>query len=181
MSGPWTTTEAIWPSFSPSESRLKNTNAERRRSRSLAFWICEASEASVHKLAKARGCFEGSRQCILSREKTTPWQIPNETVWPRKLLPTNMTKYIGNFHKKISDFFGNSISKEILPQEIICICRRSQFWDLFMKTLRNRVSKTKFGDFLWKFPRFFLGMFPWNYISNWAWKSLSMYENFFQF
>ena len=82
----------IWLSFSPSEARLKNPNAERRRSRSLAFWICEASEASVHKLAKARGCFEGSRQCILSREKTTPWQIPNETVWPRKLLPPNVTK-----------------------------------------------------------------------------------------
>ena len=43
-----------------------------KRSRSLAFWICEASEASVHKLTKARGCFEGSRQCILSFEKTTP-------------------------------------------------------------------------------------------------------------
>ena len=26
-----------WPSFSPSEARLKNPNAERRRSRSLAF------------------------------------------------------------------------------------------------------------------------------------------------
>ena len=65
-------TKAIWPGFSPREARLKNPNAEWRRSRSLAFGICEASEVSIHKLAKARGCFEGSRQCILSREKTTP-------------------------------------------------------------------------------------------------------------
>ena len=86
-------TKVIWLSFSPSEARLKNPKAELRRSRSLAFWICEASEASVHKLTKAWGCFEGSRQCILSREKTTPWQIPNETVWPRKLLPTKVTKH----------------------------------------------------------------------------------------
>ena len=84
-------TEAIWPGFSLSKARLKNPNAEWRRSRSLAFGICEASEASVHKLAKARGCLEGS--C----ERTNPQQIPNETVWPRKLLPTNMKKVYGTF------------------------------------------------------------------------------------
>ena len=66
--------------------------AEWRRCCSL-FAICEASDASIHKLAKAQGCFEGSRQCILSFEKISPSKIPNETVWPRKLLPTNMTKY----------------------------------------------------------------------------------------
>ena len=49
--------------------RLKNSNAERRRSRSLAFGICAVNEASVHKLAKA---FEGSRQYILSCEKLPP-------------------------------------------------------------------------------------------------------------
>ena len=30
-------TEAIWPGFSPSAARLKNPNAEQRRSRSLVF------------------------------------------------------------------------------------------------------------------------------------------------
>ena len=88
---------AIWPSFSPSEARLKNPNAERRWSRSLAFWICEASEASIDKLTKARGCFEGSRECILSCEKTNPWQIVTQnmtiynfwmlTIWHDTLWP----------------------------------------------------------------------------------------------
>ena len=50
LSGTWKTTKVIWPG-------------------SLAFEICKAS---IHKLAKARGCFEGSRQYILSCEKTTP-------------------------------------------------------------------------------------------------------------
>ena len=67
--------------------------AEWRRCCSL-FAICEASDASIHKLAKAQGCFEGSRQCILSFEKISPSKIPNETVWPRQLLPTNMTNII---------------------------------------------------------------------------------------
>ena len=51
--------EEFWLSFSPSEARLKNPNAERTQSHSLAFGICEAS---IHKLAKAQGCFEGSKQ-----------------------------------------------------------------------------------------------------------------------
>ena len=76
-------TEAFWPGFSPSKARLKNPNTERRRSHSSAFGICEAIEASVQKLAKARGCFEGSRQYILSYEKTTLQQFLNETVWMR--------------------------------------------------------------------------------------------------
>ena len=33
--------------------------------RSLAFGICKASKASIHKLAKVQGCFEGSRQYII--------------------------------------------------------------------------------------------------------------------
>ena len=70
----------------------KNTNTEQSRSHSIAFWICVASKTSFHKFTKVRCCFEGSRQCILSSEKTTPWQIPNENVWPGKLLPINVTK-----------------------------------------------------------------------------------------
>ena len=58
----------------------------------LAFGICESRKASVHKLATAQGSFEGSRQYILSFEKTTPRKIPNETVWLKKLLLTNMIK-----------------------------------------------------------------------------------------
>ena len=87
-------TKGIWLSFLPSGARLKNSNAERRRSRSLALWICEASVASNHKLAKARGCFEGTRQCILSRKKTTPSKIPIATIWPRNFYPPHVTKYI---------------------------------------------------------------------------------------
>ena len=90
LSGPWKTSKGVWPSWCLSGPRLKNSNAE-LSSRSLELWICKASVASIYKLCKARGCFEGSRQCILSREKTTSWQIPNETIWPRKLLPKNMT------------------------------------------------------------------------------------------
>ena len=63
LSGLWKTTKAIWLGFSLSKVRVKNSNAEHMRSPRLAFRICEASEASVHKLAKARGYFEGSRQC----------------------------------------------------------------------------------------------------------------------
>ena len=63
--------------FSLKEVSLKNPKAEQRESCSLAFGVCEVSEASVHKLANARGCFEGSRQYILSCEKTTPRQIPS--------------------------------------------------------------------------------------------------------
>ena len=66
LSGPWKTTEAICPGFLSNEVRLKNPNAEQRWSRSLAFGIWEVSEASIYKLAKAQGCFEGSRQYILS-------------------------------------------------------------------------------------------------------------------
>ena len=36
--------------------------------------------------------FQAPDNYILSREKTTPWQIPNETIGPRKLLPPNVTK-----------------------------------------------------------------------------------------
>ena len=43
-----------------------------RLSRGLAFEICEASQASVNKLAKVLGCFKGSRQYILSFGKTSP-------------------------------------------------------------------------------------------------------------
>ena len=92
LSGPWKITKGVWPSFLPSGARLKNCNAERRHSRSLALWICDASVASNHKLAKAQGCFEGSRQCILSREKTTPSKIPIKTIWPRNFYPLNVTK-----------------------------------------------------------------------------------------
>jgi len=51
----WKTTKAIWPGFSLCEK----PQCWARQSRSLAFGICEGS---VHKLAKAQGCFEGSRQ-----------------------------------------------------------------------------------------------------------------------
>ena len=70
---------AAWLGFSPTLARLKNPNAEQKRSRSLAYGICEASKASFHKLAKGRGCFEGSIQYTLSCEKTTPKQIPIES------------------------------------------------------------------------------------------------------
>ena len=89
-------TKVIWLSFSPSKTRLKNPNTEQIQSDSLAFGICKASkasEASIRELAKARGCFEGSRQHILSCRKSIPLQILNETIWPLKLLPANMTKY----------------------------------------------------------------------------------------
>ena len=79
FSGPWKTTKDIWPSYYMSGARLKNSNAEWRCSCTLALWICEASVASIHKLAKAWGCFEGSRQCILSHEKNTPSKIPVST------------------------------------------------------------------------------------------------------
>ena len=87
FSGPLKMTEAIWLGFSLRKARLKNPNDNRRRSRSLVFGICEAS---IHKLAKSQGCFKGSRQYILSWEKNTPRQIPNKTVWPRKLLFMNI-------------------------------------------------------------------------------------------
>ena len=60
LSWPWKTTKAICLGFSPSK-------AEWRWSPSLAFGISGASEASVHKLTKAHGCFEGSEQNILSK------------------------------------------------------------------------------------------------------------------
>jgi len=47
------TNEGIWLTFSPSEARLKNLNAEQRQSGTLTFGICEASEARIYKLAKA--------------------------------------------------------------------------------------------------------------------------------
>ena len=72
-------TEAIWPCFSPKEIKLKKHNAERRKIRSFAIEICEASEVSIQKLVKGQGCFEWYRQYILSCEKSTTQQIPNET------------------------------------------------------------------------------------------------------
>ena len=54
------------------QSKVENLNTERRQSSSFTFIICDESEASIHKLDNARGYFEGSRQYVLSYEKSTP-------------------------------------------------------------------------------------------------------------
>ena len=55
LSRPYKMIKGFLPSFLLSGVRLRHINAEQRRSRSLALWICEASVVRVHKLAKARG------------------------------------------------------------------------------------------------------------------------------
>ena len=65
-------TEAIWPDFSSSEAKLKNRNAERMQSHSLAFGICEASVACVHKLAKGLGFLKGPDKIFCHVRKLPP-------------------------------------------------------------------------------------------------------------
>ena len=80
-------------------------------------------------MAKAQGYFEGLRQYILScesPEKTTPKQIPNQTLWPKKVLPTNMTKVIfdplDNFGGTLILYYqgsGNRISQKDLNHRTV--------------------------------------------------------------
>ena len=51
--------EAIWPGFPLSEARLNISNAEQRRSHSLAFGICEENKASIHKLVNPKVVLKG--------------------------------------------------------------------------------------------------------------------------
>ena len=52
--------------------KLKNFNAEQRRSRNLAFEVCEASEASIHKLASAKVVLEGLDNKFCHERKLNP-------------------------------------------------------------------------------------------------------------
>jgi len=94
------------------QAKLKNFNVEHRRSRCLAFGICEASEASIHKLAKAWGCFEGSRQYILSCEnkfQMRPFGQGNcyPQTW-QKTMVFLFIKGVLDWLKKFWDFFVNA-------------------------------------------------------------------------
>ena len=63
---------------------------------------------SGYELAKTQGCLKGSRQNILSHEKTAPSKIRFKTVLPRKFFT-----FLG-FPKR-QDFCGKNCSIRELP------------------------------------------------------------------
>ena len=83
-------------------------NAKLRLHLHSAFGFFNLTSLSEKLGQIATVVFQGPDNCILSHEKTTPWQIPNETLWPNKLLPTNVRKKFSSQSPKIRMSFWYS-------------------------------------------------------------------------
>ena len=90
--------------------------------------VDQPQSLSVQNLLSERSkvTLKGPTQYILSCEKTTSQQIPNETVWPGKLLATNMTKTLKTSIRNIRNCFWKLVfSVKMDKLYLICLPNES--------------------------------------------------------
>jgi len=95
-------TKAILPIILLSKARLRNPNAEQTQSRSLAFWICVAREASVHNWPKPEVVLKGPDNVFFHMRKlpTDIFQMRlfiqgncYPLMWQNKLMDSKATNF----------------------------------------------------------------------------------------
>ena len=73
LSGPRKMSKAIFPGFSPSQVKLKNTNAERRWSRILAFGNCEWVKQAFTNWPKLKVLLKGQDNKLKLPPTNSKW------------------------------------------------------------------------------------------------------------